>query len=139
MAAEKLKKTFRSNVKTKLGPFGNIINFSDNLFSKGEFSLLHKILNFCPRPNEYNTQNINNDLVKFYRDVKLKVHFGSTENNANEPIFKSNSNCLPDKLPRCVEAFIKAVNYEIKSPKTQNPLRDNLTKSEREAPLSLLQ
>ena len=44
---------------------------------------------------------------------------------------------LPDKLPRCVETFIKAVNYVIKSPKTQNLLRDNLTKSEREARLSL--
>ena len=137
MAAEKLKKTFRSNVKTKSGPFGNIVNLSDNLFSKREFSLLHKNLNFCPRPNEYNSQNLNKDLVKFYRNVKLKAHFGWTENNTNEPIFKSNSNYLPDKLPRCVETFIKAVNYVIKSPNTQNLLRDNLTKSEREARLSL--
>ena len=72
MAAEKLKKTFRSNVKTKSGPFGNIVNLFDNLFLKSQFSLLHKILNFCPRTNEYNKQNINKDLVKFTVMLNLR-------------------------------------------------------------------
>ena len=72
MAAEKLKKTFRLNVKTKSGPFGNIVNLFDNLFLKSQFSLLHKILNFCPRPNEYNKQNINKDLVKFTVMLNLR-------------------------------------------------------------------
>ena len=38
----------------KLDPFGNVVNLSDTLFSKSEFSLLNKNLNFCPRPNKYN-------------------------------------------------------------------------------------
>ena len=88
---KKLKKALRSKVKTKLDPFGNIVNLSDNLFSESEFSLLNKNLNFCPRPNKYNKQNLNKDL-KFYRNIKLRAHFGSTENNSNEPRFKSNSN-----------------------------------------------
>ena len=43
----------RSNVKTRLDPFGNVVNLSDKL-SKTEFCLLNKNLNFCPRPNKYN-------------------------------------------------------------------------------------
>ena len=113
----------RSNVKTKLGPFGNEVNLSDNLFSKSEN------LNFCPRPNKYNKQNLNKDLLKFYRNVKLWAHF--------EPKFKRNSNWLPDKLPSCVETFITAINHDIKSSKTKKLPRDNLTKSEREALLNL--
>ena len=42
----KLRKTFRSNVKTKLDPFGNVVNLSDNLFPKSKFSLLNKFLKF---------------------------------------------------------------------------------------------
>ena len=105
----------RSNVKTKLDPFGNVVNLSDNLFPKSEFSLLNTNLNFCPRPNQYNKQNLNKDLLKFYRNIKLRAHFGSTENNSNEPRFKSNSNWLPDKLPSCVETFITAINHDILS------------------------
>ena len=44
---------------------------------------------------------------------------------------------LPDKLPSCVETFIKPINHDIKSSKTKKLPRDNLTKSEREALLNL--
>ena len=133
----KLKKTLRSNVKTKLDPFGNAVNLSDKIFSKREFSLLNKNLNFCPRSNKYNKQNLNKDLLKFYRNIKVRAHFGSTENNSNKPRFKSNSNRLPDKLPSCAKTFITAINHDIKSSKTKKLPRDNLTKSEREALLNL--
>ena len=45
----KLKKTLRSNVKTKLDPFGNVANLFDKLFSKSEFYLLNKNHNFFSR------------------------------------------------------------------------------------------
>ena len=99
--------------------------------------MLNKNLNFCPQPNKYNKQNLKKDLLKFYRNIKLRAHFGLTENNSNEPRFKSNSNWLPDKLPSCVETFIAATNHDIKSSKTKNNPRDNLTKSERETLLNL--
>ena len=103
---------------------------SDNLFSKSEFSLLNKNLNFCPRPNKYNKQILNKDLLKFDRNSKLRAHFGSTENNSNEPRFKSNSNWLPDKLPSCVETFITGINHDIKSLKTKRLPCDNLREKE---------
>ena len=90
------------------------------------------------------------NLVKFLRtpfltehlrwlllNIKLRVHFGSTGNNSNEPRFKTNSNLLPDKLPSCVETFITAINHDIKSSKSKNIPRDNITKSERQAILNL--
>ena len=55
--------------------------------------------------------------------------FGSTENNSNEPRFKRNCSCLPDKFPSCVETFITAINHDIKSSKNKKLPRDNLTKS----------
>ena len=72
----KLEKTLRSNVKTKLDPFGNVVNLSGNPFSKSEFSLLNKNLDFCPQPNKYNKRNLNKDLLKFCRNIKLRAHFG---------------------------------------------------------------
>ena len=44
---------------------------------------------------------------------------------------------LPDKLPSCVETFIKPINHDIKSSKTKKLSRDNLTKSGREVLLNL--
>ena len=41
----------------------------------------NKNLTFCSRPNKYNKQNFNKDLLKFYRNMKLRAHFRSTENN----------------------------------------------------------
>ena len=133
----KLRKMLQSNVKTKLDGFGNVVNLSDNLFSKSKFSVLNKNLNFCPRPNKYNKQNLNKDLLKFYRNIKLKAHFRLTENNSNEPRFKSNSNWLPDKLPSCVETFLTVINHDKKSSKSKRLPRDNLTKPKREALINL--
>ena len=93
--------------------------YSKNLFSKIEFSLLNKSLNFCPQPNKNNKQNLNKDPLTFCRIIKLRAHFGSTKNNSNESRFKSNSNWLPHKLPSSVETFITAINHDIKSSKTK--------------------
>ena len=47
-------------------PFGNVnVKLSDNVFSKSEFSLLHKNLDFCSRPNKYNKQNLKKDLLSY--------------------------------------------------------------------------
>ena len=75
-------------------------------------------MNF-PRPNKYNKQNLNKDLLKFYRNIKLRAHFGSTENNSNEPRFKSNSNWL-DFDP--TELHTEKIKSEINNLKDENLL-----------------
>ena len=82
------------------------------------FLYLIKILIFVLGLTNIIKKNLNKDLLKFYRNIKLRAHFGSIENNSNEPRFKGNSNWLPDKLPSCVETFITAINHDIKSSKT---------------------
>ena len=62
--------TLRSHVKTKLDPFGNVANLSDNLFSKSEFSLLNKNFNFCPRPNK--------TLTKIFLSFTVTLNLGHT-------------------------------------------------------------
>ena len=96
-----------------------------------------EVLILCPRSNKYNKQNLNKDLLKFYRNIKLKARFGSTKSNSNEPKSKSRSNWLPDKLRSCVETFIRAINHDMKSSKTKIFPDDNLTKFESEALLNL--
>ena len=64
----KLKKTCQSNVKMKLDHFGNIVNLSDKLFSKKEFSPLNKNLNFCP------TNMINKILTKSFLSFTLMLN-----------------------------------------------------------------
>ena len=77
------------------------------------------------------------NLLTFYRNIKLRAHFGSSANNSNELRFKSNSNWLPGKLPSCVETFITAINRDMKCSKTKKSSCDNLAKSESEALLNL--
>ena len=82
-------------------------------------------------------KNLNKNFLKLDCNIKLRANFGSTEDNSNEPRFKSNSNWLPDKLPSCVETFIAALNHDIKSPKAKKLPHENLTKSERETFVSV--
>ena len=134
MDTENVKKRYD---QTKLDSFGNVVNLSDKPFSRSEFSLRNKTLNFYPRSNKYHKQNLQKDLLKFYCNIKLRAHFGSIENNSNERRFKSNSNWLLDKLPSCVEIFITAINHEKRSSKTKKLSRDNLKKCGGEALLNL--
>ena len=53
-------------------PNRNVINLSKRSFTKGEYNLLNKSVNFCLY---YNRKQIESDLENFYRTVKLKKHF----------------------------------------------------------------
>ena len=79
---------------------------------------------------------MNKDLLKFYRNIKLRAHFGSTENNSNLYL-KALAIGYQINYPVRVKTFITAINHDIKSSKTIKLPRDNLTKSEREALLNL--
>ena len=73
MATENLKrKTLRSNVKTKLDHFGNVVNLSDNLGSKREFLyLLSDLRNF----NEIFRKDGIYDNVKSHKKPALQIRF----------------------------------------------------------------
>ena len=99
--------------------------------------MLNKNLNFCPTPNVYNKYNLQKDLKRFFRAIKLKSHFG--DDNTNKIINKfertSNSSWTPNNVHHSVTTFISLVQNEIdKCHNEIKPLpKSNLTKKEREA------
>ena len=77
----RIRKQFQNFTRTLSDPNGAVVNLSNKKFTKHEFDLLNKNLNFCPHPNQFNKSNFNKDLQAFFRRVKLKAHFRN-----NQPI-----------------------------------------------------
>ena len=91
-------------------------------------------MNFCPRPNHYNKNSLNTDMLSFYRTVKLRAHFKDKEQTKPPgPKLKSNSKWTPSKVSPCVETFITAVNNEINDSNNKHLPKDNLSKNERKS------
>ena len=73
------KKLWKHYQLTKTGfkatndPEGNVINLFEYSFTKNQFKVLNKNLNFCPTPGCYNKKEI-----KTERKIKLKAFFTST-------------------------------------------------------------
>ena len=64
-------------------PSGNVVNLSKYTFSIPEYNILGKNLNLCPTPGNYNNTTLQTDISNFLRKIKLKAHFGATENENN--------------------------------------------------------
>ena len=99
-----------------IDPFWNVINFSKLLFSKYQYELLNKNLNFCPTPERYNKNEVINDFKEFKRKIKLNTHFALQENHDfNQLNYEKKYNTKkkfgkPDKNHHTVSAFIEAIN-----------------------------
>ena len=94
---------------------------------------MNKNLNFCPRPNQYNKNELNEDLLKFYRNLKLKAHFGNQPLDKETFRPKRQSTWTPPKTSHEIQTFITAAGNDInEAPRKATP-KDNLNKKEREA------
>ena len=56
---KKLGKTIPDNTKFAVDPYNTVYNLSSKSFSKYEYQLLNKNLNFCPTPNIFNKTILN--------------------------------------------------------------------------------
>ena len=65
---ENLGENFKAFLEQKKNPCGQVVNLSKKAFSKYEYSLLNKGLNFCPTPKQYNRASVNKDLEKFFEE-----------------------------------------------------------------------
>ena len=54
------------------------------------------------------------NLLRLYRNVKLKAHFGSSKQDKFKLRLKSKSIWTTDKLSSCVDTFITAADHDIK-------------------------
>ena len=116
------------------------MNLSNKKFSKAEYNLLNKNLNFCPSPGKYNKKTFEKDIDAFTRRIKLKAHFNNnddSDSNTNKKDFyiKGNSTWTPHNPHHTIKTFIEAFSNEIKDlpDTTVNNRKKNLKKSELKA------
>ena len=64
--------------------YWNVINLSNETFTKQTFQLLNKTLNFIPTSSICEKAQFNKELDNSLRLIKLKVHFQN--NNISNPI-----------------------------------------------------
>ena len=113
------------------------MNLSNKKFTKHEFDLLNKNLNFCPRPNQFNKSNFNKDLQAFFRRVKFKAHFRNNQpyEPSEEDLFgpPKDSTWTPKYVNHTVETFIAATSKDFENFKGKKLPNDNLNKMEHRA------
>ena len=112
-------KQFQNITRTLSDPNGAVVNLSNKKFTKHEFELLNKNLNFCPRPNQFNKSNFKKDLQVFFRRVKLKAHFQNNQpyEPSEEDLFgpPKDSTWTPKYVNYTVQTFIAAVSKDFEN------------------------
>ena len=137
---ENLRETIEKSIRHQSDPNGNIINLTKHSFTKAEYKLLNKNLNFIPTPKVYNKNELDADLNDFFRRIKLKAYFKDTPNNKNDDenrLFKQNKNkkWTPPNNHHTINTYVEAVKKDIEQSKTVPPkkIRSNLSKDEKVA------
>ena len=90
-----LRKATEKLIRRQSDPNGNLINLTKHSFTKAEYKLLNKNLNFILTPKVYNKNELDAGLNDFFRCIKFKAHFKETPNNKNDDesrLFKQNKN-----------------------------------------------
>ena len=62
---KKLGKSIPNDTKFAVDPYNTVFNLGSKTFSKYEYQLLNKNLNFCPTPKIYNKNVLNPEINKF--------------------------------------------------------------------------
>ena len=120
------------------------VNLSSEQLSTSEISLLCKGLTFCPLPSRPDTFQLKKDLIQFSRRLRLKEYFWDSEDDNEEDVayklLRRASVWTPlVNRDAALESYIKLINDNIQE-QIQTPrkcCRDNLTKEERQALVSL--
>ncbi|CAJ0954330.1 unnamed protein product [Ranitomeya imitator] len=135
-----------------------VINISDYLLSPAELTVLQKGLSFCPTP-AWDSFQLEKDLERFFRTVRLKTHFGLASNTMGEVVHGSGNTMIPElsisslglRTPskfspphtyHATETFISLVDREVKQFSHQQqlgfyPVHSNLSLVEKQALKSL--
>ena len=123
-------------MKSVEDPNKYVINLTKKPFTKNQFKLLNKNLNFVPNPGKPNQKDFNNDTNKYFRRIILKGHFGNEEPPKSEGyITKRNPDWTPHKIHHFIQTYIQAVNNDLNTGNTNpgNKTKPNLNKDEAEA------
>ncbi|CAJ0958904.1 unnamed protein product [Ranitomeya imitator] len=135
-----------------------VINISSHLLAPAELSLLQKGLSFCPTSG-WNAFQLEKDLQRFYRSIRLKTHFALSPGNRDQTTsqlggtarsdisittlgLRVPSQFQPPRSHHATETFIELVDREIKLLSHEHrlgfyPSHPNLSRSEKVALRSL--
>ena len=100
----------QATTRYRADPFGSVINLSNKVFSIHEFKLLLGYnLNFIPAPGHLNLNHFNQDIIQFGRKIKLRAHFGpSNQTNNTEIMFhKGNKTWEPSQVHHTISTFLE--------------------------------
>ena len=110
------------------------MNLSSKNFTKPEYKILGYNLNFIPTPEKIDKKELNQDLKKFGRRIKLRDHFG--ESLTEKPMFKTNSSWEPGNNHHTVKTFLEDFSRKVQceldnpSPTSNQRVRKNLNQQE---------
>ncbi|CAJ0968585.1 unnamed protein product [Ranitomeya imitator] len=133
----------------------SVVNISDYTLSPLELKVLNMGLSFCPTP-KWDSFQLERDLQRFYRNIRLKVHFnelpytgvnrlGTTSSQSEEAGItlgslglRNPSSFVPPKSNHAVETFIDLLDRDIRRTIHEQrlgllPVRHNLSSSEKQA------
>ena len=130
----RIRKVLQTKLLRKHDRRGTVVNLSSKVFSKAAFELLNKNLNFCPVPSEYNRLNLNTDLQRFFRRIKLRAHFDKPDPyhipSESELFARRDKNWTLKFNHHSVDTFISCVTKELKESKPNPISHDNLSPKE---------
>ncbi|XP_070562321.1 uncharacterized protein [Ptychodera flava] len=119
-----------------------VINLTQTKLTEHERNLLDKGLSFCPTPTKANKVQLAIDMNTFHRRLRLAEYFFDDETEdttkyVNEPFRKKNLFTPPPNRDSFLEAFITLTKEDTEDHSIFRTMKDNLTKSERDALESL--
>ena len=102
----RIRKTIKGKTTYKYDPFRLVVNLSNFNFNISVYKLLGKKLNFCPTPKTINKNILQKEMHNFFRRIKLRAHFGISEEKekekTEEQIFKPISTWEPKQVHHTV-------------------------------------
>ena len=80
----RLPKTFTRSIPLRNDSNGNVINLSKYSFTKRQYNLLNKNLNFCQTPGYYKKEELKRNIKAFTKKLKLKEPFYNNNENQHD-------------------------------------------------------
>ena len=113
----------------------NVFNLSSRNITEAEIKVFKKGLGFVPTPEKINRWQLKNDLEKFGRNVRLRMHFANevTPNFSESPSFRIPSNWTPYINDVYLEVYLSEIKDELMKINEHGMNYSNLRKEERDA------
>ena len=124
----------KSTTTYKSDPFRQVVNLPNFNFSISVYRLFGKSLNFCPTPKLIDKNILQKELHNFFRRIKLRAHFGISEEKekekTEEQIFEPRSTWEPKQVHHTVNTCCEAVMKETEHKSKDDKSSQNLTNDE---------